>query len=246
MPTSAEALAALTAFQNAQENPLDVYNKQVTEVGAPDARNRVNSLRTTLINTENALNNVDSSVTGRTAGSLVTEAQRQRLVNLERVPIASQYSSQSRSLEGESANLSDLLGKASTNTNLFLQGSNQKLGNLKDIYNIAAQQEAEAARKAESERAFNESVRQFNASMASAASARASSAAANAPTREGYNSELADLESNLRAFQAAGYQGNLPSRDQVTNSLIAAYKGTISPEEINGYVKTLYNRYYLG
>ena len=39
-----------------------------------------------------------------------------------------------------------------------------------------------------------------------------------APTRESYNSDLADLEANLRAFQAAGYRGKLPSKDQTVRS----------------------------
>jgi hypothetical protein len=67
-------------------------------LGVPEIRNNVAGLRTTVANTTNALNNVDPSVTGRTSGSLVTEAQRQRLVNMERAPIASE-------LQNESGNL---------------------------------------------------------------------------------------------------------------------------------------------
>ena len=148
MAFAEQQLADYTNYQKGMANPLDLYNQQTTNLGVGDVRGRVNSLNTTLLNTENALNQVDPSVTGRTQGSLVTEAQRNRLVNLERQPIAAQYGQQSNQLNTQQANLRDLLGQASNMSNLEMQGQQNKLQALGDIYNKAftSQQAAEVAR----------------------------------------------------------------------------------------------------
>lgn len=148
MAFAEQQLADYTNYQKGMSNPLDLYNQQTTNLGVGDVRGRVNSLNTTLLNTENALNQVDPSVTGRTQGSLVTEAQRNRLVNLERQPIAAQYGQQSNQLNTQQANLRDLLGQASNMSNLEMQGQQNKLQALGDIYNkeFTRQQTAEVAR----------------------------------------------------------------------------------------------------
>lgn len=141
MATSAEALSQLQNFQNTMANPLDLYNKQVTDLGVGDVRGRVSNLSNTLLNTENALNQVEPSVTGRTQGSLVTEAQRQRLVNLERQPIAKQYGQIAQQYQNEQTNLRDLLGQASQISSLGYQGEQQKLANLQNTYQTSLEAE---------------------------------------------------------------------------------------------------------
>jgi len=184
---SATITKQLQDAQNAAENPLDIYDRSVNELGVGDVRNRVNSIRGTLLNTENLLNGVDSSVTGRTSGSLVTEAQRQRLVNLERQPLAQQYGQQQSALGNETANLSDLLGQASNRSNLISTGQQQKIGNLKDLLSVATQKEAAARAQAEADRQyqlamqqFQESQRQFNAQMSLSRQSLAQSGSSNA------------------------------------------------------------------
>lgn len=245
---SQEALAELQALQNSAQNPLDVYNQQQQAFGVGDVRNRVSSIRNTLLNTENALNQVDPSVTGRTSGSLVTEAQRQRLVNLERQPLAAQYGQQQGALSNEQATLSDLLGQAANQSNLIFQGQQQKISNAKDIYQALTAREAEQRRQAEADRAFALQQQQFEEQkrQALAAASRASYASAAAkPTRDDYNSLLAQTESKLRAFQGAGYRGELPDGNVLRNQLIGTFRGTVSPEEITSYLKQLYGRYYV-
>lgn len=132
---------AYQEYQKGMANPLDLYNKQVQELGVGDVRGRVSSLNQTLLNTENALNQVDPSVTGRTQGSLVTEAQRQRLVNLERQPLTTQYGQQARQLETQQGQLRDLLGQASQQSGLQYQGQQQQLQNLANQYNMAFERE---------------------------------------------------------------------------------------------------------
>lgn len=107
MATSAELAAQIADYDKNKKSSADILNEAMTQYGVPEIRSRVAGLRTTLGNTEAALNAVDPSVTGRTSRSLVTEAQRQRMVANERAPIAQQYSSQSGALTTESANLSD-------------------------------------------------------------------------------------------------------------------------------------------
>jgi hypothetical protein len=63
--------------------------------------------------------------------------------------------------------------------------------------------------------------------------------------RTNYNADLDYVESQLRQFQANGYQGNLPSKSAMKAQLVQEYDGWVSPEEIDGYINTLYSRYYL-
>lgn len=181
---SATLTQQLKEAQDSAQNPLDIYEKSINDLGVGDVRQRVNSIRGTLLNTENLLNGVDSSVTGRTSGSLVTEAQRQRLVNLERQPLAQQYNSQQGALGNETANLSDLLGQASNRSNLISSGQQQKIGNLKDLLSVATQKEAQQRAQAEADRQyqlamqqFQESQRQFQQSLAAQKSSAAASSA---------------------------------------------------------------------
>lgn len=174
---SAEALNELQSFQASRANPLDIYNKATTDLGVQDVRGRVGSLRGTLLNTENLLNQVEGSVTGRTQGSLVTEAQRQRLANLERQPLAAQYGQQSKSLANEQASLSDLLNQAQQRSGMEFQGLQTREQSLRDVYNSLFQREQEQRRREEADRAFAEQQRQYNESLRlqREAAARASS-----------------------------------------------------------------------
>ena len=107
MVSSQELAQQIADYDKNKKSSADIMNSALTSYGVPEIRNRVSGLRTTLGNTEAALNAVDPSVTGRTSQSLVTEAQRQRMVAKEREPIASQYGDISRTLGTESANLND-------------------------------------------------------------------------------------------------------------------------------------------
>lgn len=154
----------LTAYDANKQNSVDLLNNAMSQYGVPEIRSRVSGLRTTLSNTENALNNVDPSVTGRTQGSLVTEAQRQAQVNNERAPIAQQYSDQQGALSDESANLTD--AENSANQLATSQQNDYATGRqaLQDEYTAAYTREQDAAKLAEQVREAN-----LTASTASAA-----------------------------------------------------------------------------
>src|SRR5215207_9833413 len=64
--SAATIQGAISKFEASRRNPLDIYNEAVGQLGVGDVRTRVQNLRNQLLNTENLLNGVDGSVTGRT------------------------------------------------------------------------------------------------------------------------------------------------------------------------------------
>lgn len=171
MATSQEILGQLRGFQSSRRKPQDVLAEEENRLGVSGVRQRQAGLRGAIMNTESLLKNVDPSVTGRTSGSLVSEAQRTKMVANERAPIAEQFTEQSRALEGESANLGDLTRQASTAAQLSLGQDDQQLNFLQGLYNNTYQQEKDAADRQEQIRQFNE-----NLALQKAAEARASKA----------------------------------------------------------------------
>lgn len=155
MPASANLAKKLAQYDANKKSSADILNESMAQYGIPEIRGRVSGLRTTLSNTESALNNVDPSVTGRTSRSLVTEAQRQAIVNKERQPIAQQYGDQSKALTTESANLNDqeraaeLLAQGMTND--YTTGRNA----LQSRYDSAVSREAEKRRQKEANRSYS-------------------------------------------------------------------------------------------
>jgi len=88
-------------------------------------------------------------VTGRTSGSLVTEAQKQRLVSLERQPLDETFRTQSQALQGEESNLANLERNALTEAQLAMSADDQQQNNLQGIYSMLYQREADARAEAE-------------------------------------------------------------------------------------------------
>lgn len=151
--TSQDAFSQLTAFQKSRRNPNDILQESQTRLGLPSAEQRKVGLRGAISNTENLLKGVDPSVTGRTAGTFTSEAQRNRLVQLERAPLADQFTEQSRALEGETANVADLNARALTEAQLASSTQDKQESDLKGIYDIllAREQQAEEKRRYEEE-----------------------------------------------------------------------------------------------
>lgn len=91
---SATIARQLAAHDSKRVTTADAMNEAGAQYGLPEIRKTVSGLRTTIDNTGAALKAVDPSVTGRTSQSLVTEAQRQKMVANERAPIAEQLGEQ--------------------------------------------------------------------------------------------------------------------------------------------------------
>lgn len=177
-PNVQAAQSALTAFQGSQKSANDILNDAMTQYGVQGAQTTKDNLETTLNNTTKALNAVPDSVTGRTSRSLVTEAQRQAIVNNEQNPIRQALSDQQGEYGIASNNYSDLSGKATTLANAELGQQTAKESQLEQNYQDAVSQAAaqvaaqqEAAKEAEAKREFDISAAQSNRSAANSAAA---------------------------------------------------------------------------
>jgi uncharacterized small protein (DUF1192 family) len=200
MASSAQIASQLAAYDKKRQSSADVLNSAMKQYGVPEIRGRVAGLRTTLANTETALNNVDPSVTGRTSRSLVTEAQRQRMVTNERAPIAQQYGDQSRALTTESANLSDQEKAAQTLAHGRINDFTAGRDALRSQYEIALARETEARRRAEADRAFNYQ-KESDARNYSLAASKVASSGSSSSSTPNYQQRSKDKGFN---FQDAG------------------------------------------
>lgn len=206
----------IAAYDKTAQNPIDIYNQAVTTLGIPDVRTRVSGLRGELMNTENLLKGVDSNVTARTSGSLVTEAQRQRLVNTERQPLTEQLNTVNQDFTMAGEDLKSLLGEATTQTDLTYEGQKNKRSNLADQLATALKRESEARRQKEADRLFKlkqkqqkEAERQFNLSYQQKAAAIRSGGGSGSSKKGASNTEK--FASALAA--AAGKDGKVSPGD---------------------------------
>ena len=190
--TSQEALTQLQGFTSQRKSPVDILNESQKTLGVPDSQQRVVGLRGAVTNTENLLRGVDPSVTGRTQGSLVTDAQRQRLVAMERAPLDQAFQTQQGALANETANANTLNQNAITQAQLSISGEDQKQNALKSIYDLLFGQEQNAEAKRRYEQARADQLARDKASRAAQAaqdnyiaSLLASQNAANAPKSTG-------------------------------------------------------------
>lgn len=164
MPDSATLAQQLTDYNAKPVTSTDALNAALGQFGVPEIRNTVSGLRTTVANTNNALNEVDPSVTGRTQGSLVTEAQREKQVANERAPIAQNLTDENNSLNENQQALTDALGQATTQANNQVADYNAGRTALQDEYTTQYQREQDAASQAAAQAAAAEQQREFNVS----------------------------------------------------------------------------------
>jgi hypothetical protein len=108
------------------ENPLDIYNKALESLGIADARTRVQSTKEQLMNTENLLRNVEGNVSGRTQDSVVTEAQRQRLVAQEQEPLNEAMRVQGQNFDLAAGDYDRKIAEGTAQTEYGIQGQIQK------------------------------------------------------------------------------------------------------------------------
>jgi hypothetical protein len=112
----------LGTFDKGTQAPIDIYNQTLDQLGISDVRTRVQGLREQLMNTESLLRGVEGSVTGRTQNSLVTEAQRQRLVASEQAPMSELLRTMGGNFENAQAEEQSILGEGKTTADLTFQG----------------------------------------------------------------------------------------------------------------------------
>lgn len=142
------------------------YEESGQKLGLPAAQERQQRLRSVLRGTEQALRGVENSVTGRTQGSLVTEAQRARLANIERQPLSEQFREQQGALGEEQSLFQQLLSEAGQRAGLEYQSQQDRLGALERALGLASEEEQSglslfqaAQQAAEERRRFDEQTR---------------------------------------------------------------------------------------
>lgn len=173
---SATLASQLASYDANPVTAANALNTALGQFGVPEIRNTVSGLRTTVANTTNALNNVDPSVTGRTQGSLVTEAQRQRQVSNERAPIADQLQSQGSQLSDQEKALQDALSQATTQSSNQVNDYEAGRSRLQSEYDTAYKREQDTATAQAAQAAAAEQVREFNAGLSAKSSSSGGSA----------------------------------------------------------------------
>lgn len=82
-----------------------LYEQYSEELEIPKQRDLVSGLKRSILDLEGKIKDVEPNVTERTKDFFVTEAQRQRRVNVEERPLREQYLESLRRLEGQQAEL---------------------------------------------------------------------------------------------------------------------------------------------
>lgn len=185
---SATLAKQIAAYDAAPVTSTSALNEALGQFGVPEIRKTVSGLRSTVANTSAALDNVDPSVTGRTQGSLVTEAQRQKQVVNERAPIAGQLTKFSGALSDNERALQDALGQATTVASNRVNDYTRGRDALQSQYESAYTREKDAAAKAEADRQYQLQVQQ----------ARSSSASSSATKQADMSSAASKLDSALK------------------------------------------------
>lgn len=153
-PSSAQALTDLTGFSKTRQSAQDITSSAQSKYDIPGYTTRLSRLRGLVGNLSSSIEAVDPSVTGRTAGSFVTEGQRQALVSRERAPILGDLSKQQGALGQEEQSYGVASALSSELAKSMIEGDNTKYQGLLDRYNAST-----AYEKAQEEK------RQFAAQM---------------------------------------------------------------------------------
>jgi hypothetical protein len=148
-PSVKQAQADVVRYDKGRPRGSDIYSSVSADLGIPDARAQLSRDRAAIENTNNLIEAVNPSVTGRTQGSLVTEAQRQGLVNKETAPLMAGLGKQTGAYNTSQGAFADLMGQAQLKAQLAIQDQDTIYNQLLQRLQYAQQAEAEnAARRA--------------------------------------------------------------------------------------------------
>lgn len=205
-PTSSQqAIAQLQEQQKLAQNPSDILSSQRQQLGVQGAQDTVTGLRGAINNTTKLLKQVAPSVMGRTAQSLVTNAQANRIIQNESQPLQASLGEQGLQYNQANDDLARLESLAAQQASGMYQGQQDKLSYLQGLYNIlyGREQDAEKARQAELDR--QEQIRQFNAQLARSGSGnRSFNLGVNSKTSAGAKQFIGNDDYRGRlAFEAA-------------------------------------------
>lgn len=163
---SAGALGQLQQTQSQAKDPSTILQEQNQQLGVNNAQQTVTGLRGAINNTTKLLNQVAPSVMGRTANSLVTNAQATRQIGNEQAPISKDLTQEGTDYNQATTDLGNIRQEAQTAASGIYQGQQDKLSYAQNLYNTLYQKERDAQAAQEAEANRQEQVRQFNATMA--------------------------------------------------------------------------------
>lgn len=217
---SAQALSNLQSFQQNLQSPDQIINSTNQSLGVDQAGQQVSGLRQAINNTTNLINKVAPSVYGRTAGSLVTDAQATKQIGNEQAPLNTTLDKENTDYGNANSDYSSLQDKASTLANAKLTGQNQEETYLQNIYNSLYGSEKDASSLAEQKR-------EFDAQQATAA-AKNTNTSANPTFGNSNNSNSGKTTDPVQqaAFNDVNTRLNNPSTSS-SSALISDYNATL-------------------
>lgn len=151
--TSAQALQQYQAAANSAQDPNAIQQQQNQQYGVGAAQQTVQGLQGAIQNTTSLLNQVAPSVMGRTANSLVTDAQSGKIIQNEQAPISAKLTSEGSDLTNANSALNSDQSQAENGAKLAYQGQQDKLSYLQNIYNTLYNQEQNAQAETDKQKA---------------------------------------------------------------------------------------------
>lgn len=181
MATSADILGQLNDYSSKMETPEQALAEQNGALGVDAAQQKVSGLRTAINNTTTLLKQVAPSIMGRTADSLVTNAQATRQIANESAPINDTLLQQNQDYNTANDDYTRTSSKAQQLADVKITGQNNQRSYLMDLYKTALSSEQEQAKLAESQRQANMSSAASSASPSFGGMSGGSSPAPTAP-----------------------------------------------------------------
>lgn len=227
MQPSSSLFQQYQTFQNSRTKPEDYVKRYSTDLGVEDAKARVKSARTAIRSTEDTIAAAPESVAGRTGGSLVTDAQRNRLTQNEIAPLNEIMRIQSGAFSDANADLTTLGSELDKRVGYGLQADDTQANTLLTLFQAASEAEKQAEARRQWEAQMAEQKRQFD--EAQKASARAAAAAAS-PSFGGGKSGGAGASGSFGAtdpVQQAAYNDVAGRMGQSDGAIKSDYNATL-------------------
>lgn len=229
MQPSSSLFSQYDSFQKSRVKPEDYVKRYSTDLGVEDAKTRVKSARSAIRSTEDTIAATPDSVSGRTSGSLVTDSQRNRLVQNEIAPMNEVLRTQGNNYSEASGDLNTLNTDLNRKVDLALNADDTQANTLMQLY--AAALESEKA--AEAKRQFEEGLRLEREKMA--ASERAARAAYATPSFGGGTTGAAPAAAMTKKANGGGFA----FADADGNSISAAQYASLTGKDIRDVLYTM-------
>lgn len=195
-PSASDAYNALTSFEGTEQTPQQAIATGNTQYGVSGLGTQLDQLRGLTSNLQTAIGNVAPSVQGRTAGSLVTSADQDAIINNETAPLTKQFNDTSTNLNNTQDDYNTANSNATNYANALLNGQDQKYTDLFDQYTNAQTTQDNAAKEAEAEREFNASLAEKTTADAAASKAATVSSVASPTLSSGNSGSIGSVSKN--------------------------------------------------